>query len=367
MASRKPTADDDGGLDSLLDTMTNVVGILVLVLIVTQLGVADVVTRITQRYDVTEEKLEDLSQQVRTKENELDELTQILVNPLDIDPEKQRQELERKRELLERRKKLLAEKKQQQNEFAIKLEEDRQQAEQNRQMIEQSEQQREQLDAKLTVTLEQKAKLEALLAETKKVAPPADVQVSIPNPRPPPQGAKRIDLVCANERIYPVARELFQKRAEQRAKQIAARLGKDPVSGIDPERFTAVWETLQDQDEFFEVEYYVAGKRYPRLRFVPKEERGATIRSLTNPTSKIRRYLSGVNPAQSYARFYVLPDSYETYLLARRQFTKSGMLAGWAPQSEGWNFITGVPGGIELGPPRDDPPRPPSKPQNLID
>ena len=47
MKRMRSTDEDDGGLDSLLDTMTNVVGILVLVLIVTQLSVADVVTRIT--------------------------------------------------------------------------------------------------------------------------------------------------------------------------------------------------------------------------------------------------------------------------------------------------------------------------------
>lgn len=44
----RPKSDDDdgGGLDSLLDTMTNVVGILVMVLIATQLGVKDAVSRI---------------------------------------------------------------------------------------------------------------------------------------------------------------------------------------------------------------------------------------------------------------------------------------------------------------------------------
>ena len=45
---RRPPSDDDGegGLDSLLDTMTNVVGILVMVLIAAQLGVKDAVDRI---------------------------------------------------------------------------------------------------------------------------------------------------------------------------------------------------------------------------------------------------------------------------------------------------------------------------------
>ena len=49
MKSYSTLEEDDGdGLDSLLDTMTNVVGILVMVLIATQLGVKDAVDRIAQ-------------------------------------------------------------------------------------------------------------------------------------------------------------------------------------------------------------------------------------------------------------------------------------------------------------------------------
>ena len=53
MKKRKTDDDEDGGLDSLLDTMTNVVGILVLVLIVTQLGVSEAITEITSNSTVT--------------------------------------------------------------------------------------------------------------------------------------------------------------------------------------------------------------------------------------------------------------------------------------------------------------------------
>ena len=59
--------EDDGGLDSLLDTMTNVVGILVLVLIVTQMSVAEVVTRITTENKVDEESV-NLTNSLRSNE-----------------------------------------------------------------------------------------------------------------------------------------------------------------------------------------------------------------------------------------------------------------------------------------------------------
>ena len=56
---RKPDDDDAGAMDSLLDTMTNVVGILVIVLVVTQLGVGDAVQRISESIKVDPEQLKE--------------------------------------------------------------------------------------------------------------------------------------------------------------------------------------------------------------------------------------------------------------------------------------------------------------------
>ena len=56
--------DEGDGLDSLLDTMTNVVGILVLVLIATQLGVKDAVQRIADSEIVDPEALENTREKV---------------------------------------------------------------------------------------------------------------------------------------------------------------------------------------------------------------------------------------------------------------------------------------------------------------
>ena len=45
---RRRRTEDGPSLDSLLDTLTNVVGILVILLVVTQLGVEEAVDRISQ-------------------------------------------------------------------------------------------------------------------------------------------------------------------------------------------------------------------------------------------------------------------------------------------------------------------------------
>ncbi len=366
--------DDDGGLDSLLDTMTNVVGILVLVLIVTQMSVADVVSRITAENTIDEEAIEELQQQLQIKKAEEDDLEKILVDPLDIDAERQREELQKKKELLDRRKKLLEDKKKQKNQYALKIEDDSKRAEENRKKIADTEEKRTELQTLITSSLEEKAKLEAMLDKTPNVKAPADIEISIPNPRPAPPGAKQFMLICTENRVYPVNIEMFRKVAEEKAKAIITRfnLNRDPAAGIDPAKFKQYYEQLKEQDDFFDVEYYVQDDRWPRIRLIPREGRGATDKELLNPRSRIRtKWLAAVDPTKYYARFYVLPDSYDIYVKARRLFGDSGMLAGWDPQSADWILTSHVPGGIELGPPRPKPPpappAPPRKPANVID
>ena len=66
MARRRKQEEDAGAMDSLLDTMTNVVGILVIVLVVTQLGVGDAVQRISQSLDFDPEEIEKKREEVKT-------------------------------------------------------------------------------------------------------------------------------------------------------------------------------------------------------------------------------------------------------------------------------------------------------------
>jgi len=369
--------EDDGGLDSLLDTMTNVVGILVLVLIVTQMSVAEVVTRITTENKVDEESVAELNQQLEIERTELRDLEKILVNPIDIDEEKLRQELQLNKDLLARKKELLAEKKKEKNEFAIKIQKDEELAKKNQKMVADNEAKRKELETLINNSLEKKATLAAQLDKTPRVKAPADIKISIPNPRPAPPGSKQLMIICSGNRIYPVDIEAFRKDAELKAKTIVNRfnLNRDPAKGIDPEKFTQQYEKLKNPTDYFDVEYYVQGNRWPRFRLIPRENRGAIGKELVNPRSRLRRWFNGVDFNKYYARFYVLPDSFDVYVLARRFFSNNKILAGWDPQTENWTLTSHVPGGIELGPPRPKPPPPPPgskppakpKPPNLID
>ena len=377
MKRTRRTDEDDGGLDSLLDTMTNVVGILVLVLIVTQMSVADVVTRITTEKQIDEEAVEQLNQRLVVERNELRDLEKILVNPIDIDEEKLRQELQLNKDLLARKKELLEQRAKEKNEFAIKITNDKEMAAKTNKIIADIEARRKELETLISTSLDKKAELAAQLEKSPRVKAPADIQISIPNPRPAPPGIKQLMIICSGNRIYPVNIDAFRKDAELKAKSIVTRfnLKRDPAMGIDPTKFKQLYEKLTQQDEFFDVEYYVQGDRWPRFRLIPRENKGGFGKELINPRSRLRRWFSTVDFSKYYARFYVLPDSFDSYVIARRFFSQNKILAGWDPQNANWQLTSHVPGGIELGPPRPQPPPPPPgtpppakpKPANLID
>lgn len=373
MKHKKRDDDEDGGLDSLLDTMTNVVGILVLVLIVTQLGVSDAITEITANSNVTAEELDDAKQKLMFLADQKKQLTEQTASLATIDVDAERERLRRLKEQLETRKKLLADQSRQSNEFSMKIESDRAMAAKNQKQVADTEKMRAELQTTLTSSLEKQAELKALLDRTPKRAAVPPKVVNIPNPRPAPPGAQQATFVCAFDRVYPMNVDGIRKDAELRAKEIITRrrLNLDPAKGIDPEAFAKLYTKLKYNDDFFDVEYYITDNRWPRLKLTPKEGRGADETELKRPGSRIRRLMALLDPTKYYAKFYVLPDSFDAYITARLALTEANVLAGWDPQGATWAYTTSVPGGVELGPPRPTTPAPPTtkpaKPANVID
>jgi hypothetical protein len=376
MKAPRKTDDDDGGLDSLLDTMTNVVGILVLVLIMTQLGVSETINEVTAKSKVTEADIEEAKEKLVALAEEKTELTEQTESLSSFDLEAAKEKLKRLQEMLDTRKKLLADQAKEANQFSLAIDQDRKTAAKNKKEIEDTKKKRMELQSGLEKSLERRAEIQALLDKTPRRSGPAPSKVvTIPNPRPAPPGAKQVLLVCSGNRLYPMNIDGFRKDAELKAKQIITRqkLNLDPAKGIDPEKFEKVFTKLKNAtDDFYNVEFFVADKRWPRIRVIPKEGRGATEQELRKTGSRIRKLLAQLDPAKFYATFYVLPDSFDVYLTARQVLAESGVLAGWEPQSETWVYSSWIPGGVELGPPRppnpNPPPKgPPKKPANVID
>jgi hypothetical protein len=373
---RRGGDDEAGGLDSLLDTMTNVVGILVIVLVVTQMGVKDAVDRISKGDAVDPEKLAEME---KLLEEARDERNQLLVALQDVKPVDDTQFTKRMsllNENLASEQQTLNQIKQQQQQENKKIEEARKKAAQAAKKIEENEQEREKVKAELEEALQKLAKLEAVLDNTPERQQLPPKVVNLPDPRPAPDGIKPAILVCAGNKIYPVNHEDFLDKARKRAEYVVKSKGldRDPKAGIDPKKFIEEMNERKYRDDFIETEIIASG-RYPRMIFRPREGGGSDVKEVEGARSRFRSLLKTLDPAKYYCRFFVLPDSYDVYVSARNVTAELGLLAGWEPVSDGWRYEANIGGSVSLGPPPPPPdpnapkpkPRPPTKPQNVID
>lgn len=356
---RKPD-DDQGAMDSLLDTMTNVVGILVIVLVVTQLGVGDAVQRIGETLKVDPEELE----QKKTEVANLQDQQQLLKHDLQAlqtrDEQEWSVEIQRLQVDLDKNvldlKNLRQKNQQAADTLAMKEKEADEEAKK-----------RQELEDRIKSSLSEVASLRAKLDETpERVVLPAK-ELRLPNPRPAPQGASPVSLVCSNQRVYPLAFGELQKAARARADSLLRTrrkaLFKEAGKGIDPDEFVKAFSRSPLRNDYYEVEMRAGGDGHPKLVLNPLESSGIREKLLSNKSSKFQKDLRSLDPKKYYIRFYVTTDSYETYLIARSVAKSYGFSAGWHPQTPEWKFIGNMGGEIRLGPPRPAPPPNPQPPK----
>jgi hypothetical protein len=369
--------DDDGGLDSLLDTMTNVVGILVMVLIAAQLGVKDAVGRIAESAVVDPVAVEAAREKLQLKKNQRDKIQSQLNDASAVDENTIQVRLADLRRQLDETRIRLKQEHTIANQFAMRIEEDQKKAAAAKKKIKEivaDEANRGQLQHDLTAALKEEAKLKAVLDDTPEQKAPPPRIVTLPDPRPAPTGARQVTFLCVNNRVYPIAADDLRAVIRKKVEFVVTsrQLNGGPAVGVSEERFMKEFKRLNRRlfDDFFEIKIYAAGI-YPRLRFIPKEKSGATQDEVLKPRSRFQRMLSTIDKNKYYARFIVLPDSYEVYLASRSVADHMGLLSGWDPQGAGWQYTTNLGGSTLFGPKPppnpNDKPAPPAKPANVID
>lgn len=352
---------DIGSLDSLLDTMTNVVGILVILLVVTQLGVRDAVSRISQSEAVSPEALAEA-------ESQLDALNQQRVSlrkqvAMIGSDETSVGWLELTREVAAARRHAEALRKESiESEARIKqmLAEARERAAQSKARIDQLEKEAVDLEQQLGKAEQRLAQLRAQLAITPQLGALPSKVVTIPNPRAAPEGAAAVEYLCLADRLVPVDLEELRDRAQKRAKYIVGRyrLDRDKAKGIDGELLTKHFNKEKIRTDDFELEMTISGNRYPVLLLHPRKDAGETVEALRGKTSRFERLAARADSQKHYLRFLVWPDSFETYLVAREIATKRNLLAGWAPKSPPDVHRVSLGGPLRVGPPPPPKPKP---------
>jgi len=381
---RRKTDDEDGGLDSLLDTMTNVVGILVIVLVVTQLGVGDAVQRIAETVKIDADEFEKNKKAMEELEKEREKLlaAKSETTPEEDDTKKPLQEL---RNQIAAQKKILEqlelEKKAHEEELKKRGQEEAN-AEKREEQIKEARKQLDELNKQWESDESKLEQLKAALDDTpeRQVLPPK--QITLPNPRPAPEGAQQLTIICYNNKAYALpmneligdVRKYFQNRFKMIAVKQRRTFNPEANEGIERFINEVNERPWRDELDYFEVKLTQSGSS-PRLVFEPRENGGETEKSVTGARSRFRNLLGMINRNKYFIRFHVCTDSFDIYVTTRRIVSDMGLLAGWEPLNTSWKYTTHLGGDLWLGPrpkpaPKPKtPPQPPkkTKPPNVID
>jgi hypothetical protein len=331
-------------LDSLMDTLTNVVGFLLILLAIMKLGVGEAVERIRAidpaALGVREEDLVNAKKKMNTEAAELEWLRKRL------------KELESDLKILVLPTEFVEDKK-------VALPKITPEA--ARKQINDFKTKQGALEKEFAAEDKMSADLKALLA---KVPLPAGVpgkSVTLPDPRPAPKNSLPAYVLCIGGRVMPVDLTAMQKLAvgritdswgqmnlrwveggglatttgPQRTSKTAKKTKASPQAAqqtllYDPAKVTQFFKQLQigTQDYRLGIRTY-DDRAYGNLEFVPTPNGGETADQIPLPSSRYRAALRGFQKNNNYLRFMVNTNSFETYVAARAVSDQYKIPAGW--------------------------------------
>lgn len=374
---RRRDEDAGGSFDSLLDTMTNVVGILVVMLAVTQLGVRDAVRQIQSNLpSVSEADLANVRNEAETVHAELSALQASQSGPPAGNVREMIAALEDRIKLLE------------QNLAAARpsgadtgpLEKESANLRARLKEVEKSAAQDRKRLAEVNDRLEKTPTPRKL---------PAHV-VRLPNPRPAPKGAPCFWFTCSRNRIAFVDAAAMRTMAKERVENTGARLTQDgkfpprksglkrpgqktttaPIVTYNGEKVMEYFKQRDIGTRDHRLSVRLNSNRREELIATHRPNAGEAARVLRAPYSKYRRALKQVAKKRGYVRFAVCADSFAVYTAAREVLEEQRLLAGWILRGKpevqvGWGFGLAING--EKTPPPPATPAPPGKPSIVLD
>lgn len=188
--ARRPREDEERSMDSLMDALTNVVGILLLILIISSLGISAAVKKVVENLpEVTKEELEAIKVTRENTLKNLEELRQVQQRTETNVPTPEQQALiVAEIDEIEKNNEDLADKTADIAEWQKKVEEQEQAKTDNELKVQSA-------DVK-------NRDLAALLAKTPELAATPAKEVLMPNPRVAEGDSKALYLVCKAGRLY---------------------------------------------------------------------------------------------------------------------------------------------------------------------
>ena len=372
---RSRTSATGGNMDSMLDTLTNVVGILVIVLVTVQLSSQEAASRIAEAIaKIDPEEVARLEREAAEAKAAAEEAQRTMDSQRESrarDPAQElvrlqaeantadaaaREAAARAEELVKRKTAEAAAAKKAAEEAARKAADAKAAA-----------------DRKLAEAEQRRTALAAELEKTAKPETPPAKQVRLPDPRPAPEKAKELRVICREGRVWLVDIEELQEQSQKRAAFVIKQKKLDPDGDnwlTDGAAFVEEFNKAPVRADGFEMTV-PAAERWPKLRLARKPGSGQTPEDAVRATGEFAKALRKYKPTDHYVRFFVWPDGFEAYLVARQFTGERGFAAGWEPVSGGDEHMIGL-GKYAIGPkppptPPDAPKPPATKPPNVID
>ena len=371
MARRKSNTSATGAnMDSLLDALTNVVGILVIVLVAVQLSSQEAAQRMEEMIaQIDPAEQERIKQAAKDSEEKLEEMKLALQEESEkdeVDPDKllamlqddiAAAELKAKKDLLAAE---AAEKEAEEKKLA-------------------AEELRRSLMAQLA-TLEEKEK-EFTVAKTDLLAklenmptlnapPPKEVRPPTPKDIPRNKDGNALlqerKVLVSNGKVIPFVDpgKQMETAIKNRLKMIIDKnkinVGEGNYISDESQAMKLIDEFNKDpaKNKYFDLKLVRAGRQI-RVEIVPTEECGEEPeKAVRGIFGTVLRNMQG----KWYLRYLVEPDSFETYMAMRKVTDSSGFYAGWTIIDPG-SYLHSLSSGYNIGerpPPR--PPRDPGKP-----
>jgi len=367
---RSKTSATGANMDSLLDALTNVVGILVIVLVAVQISSQEAARRMEEMIaQIDPAEQERIKQAAADSESKLKEMELALKSESEkdkIDPDKllaslqddiAAAELKAKKDLLaaEAAEKEAEEKKLAAEELRKRL---------MSQLAELEDKEKEFTVAKTDLL----AKLENM--PTLNAPPPKEVRPPTPKDIPRNKDGNALlqerKVLVTNGKVIPFVDpgKQMETAIKNRLKMIIDKnkinVGEGNYISNEAQATKLIDEFNKDpaKNKYFDLKLVRAGKQI-RVEIVPTEECGeAPEKAVRGIFGTVLRNMQG----KWYLRYLVEPDSFETYMAMRKVTDSSGFYAGWTIIDPG-SYLHSLSSGYNIGvkpPPR--PPRDPGKP-----
>lgn len=354
-----------------MDTMTNVVGVLIIVLVMIGISLANSVRKVLSELPpVTVEQLQEILKKVVDATPKED--------PKKLAEEKKKIEEQIKKAAEELKTLDLSSEKQ-----SIKLMD----LDEARKNLDETKKKRDAKKADTDKLLADLDKVKALLDTTPVYKPPPPTFVRLPNPRPMPEKAVIQRFLVANGKVLYLNEEEFMKlvvgEIEKNQKSlinkevpvldalnnvvmVKDRFGKMvPKTRVilDQKKLAAHFEKLRIGSRDLKLELVVTptSARIP-MKLTPAPEAGETAEQVKNPASVFQRAMRKFkSEPDNVVWFHVYKDSIDVYLAAREVADQIGVPAGW--EITGTNFYQRAVTQFEVDyiPPKPNP-NPPAVP-----